>query len=64
MLVLVNLKQATVVLFVLVVGAVLLAGLRDPAIRVLGMKIKDHASTLLKYDGKGGWTVQRTWNKP
>ena len=34
MLVLVNLKQATVVLFVLVVGAVLLAGLRDPAIRV------------------------------
>ena len=33
MLVLVNLKQATVVLFILVVGAVVLAGLRDPAIR-------------------------------
>lgn len=34
MLVLVNLKQATVVLFALVVGAVLLAGLRDPQVRV------------------------------
>ncbi len=34
MLVLVNLKQATVVLFILVVGAVVLAGLRDPAIRL------------------------------
>ncbi len=34
MLVLVNLKQATVVLFALVVGAIVLAGLRDPAIRL------------------------------
>ena len=33
MLVLVNLKQATVVLFALVIGAILLAGLRDPDIR-------------------------------
>lgn len=33
MLVLVNLKQATVVLFALVIGAILLAGLRDPGIR-------------------------------
>lgn len=33
MLVLVNLKQATVVLFALVVGIILLAGLRDPAVR-------------------------------
>jgi hypothetical protein len=34
MLVLVNLKQATVALFVLVVGAIVLAGLRDPQVRV------------------------------
>lgn len=33
-------------------------------LQVLGMAFKDHASTLLKSDGKGGWTVQRTWNKP
>lgn len=37
MLVLVNLKQATVVLFVLVVGAILLAGLRDPGIRFMDL---------------------------
>jgi len=33
-------------------------------IQVLGMKLKDRASTLLKSDGKGGWTVQGTWNRP
>jgi hypothetical protein len=33
MLVLVNLKQATVVLFALVIGAIVLAGLRDPNVR-------------------------------
>ncbi len=33
-------------------------------LQVLGMELKDHASTLLKSDGKGGWTVQGTWNKP
>ena len=33
-------------------------------IQVLGMKLKDHASTLLKSDGKGSWTVQGTWNRP
>ena len=33
-------------------------------IQVLGMELKDHASTLLKSDGKGSWTVQGTWNRP
>ena len=33
-------------------------------IQVLGMKLKDRASTLLKSDGKGSWTVQGTWNRP
>jgi hypothetical protein len=41
LLALVNLKQVAVVLFALVVGAVLLAGLRDPAIR-----LKDLAKTV------------------
>ena len=33
-------------------------------LQVLGMELKDHASTLLKSDDEGDWTVQRTWNKP